>query len=432
MSTDTDLYRLAAELFAEEPPTQAPDALLPGVIRATGRMRPRSRWLALIKEPSMRISSRVAVGSPTLRLASILALTMALILVAAAAVATGASLLPSPPLVPLPLTHNGLIAYGAAQDIWVIHQDGTDPRRLTKTGDVESSPIWSPDGKQLAVWHTANGVTDVEILDADGVVVKTLKASPGYNLPQSFDDHLNLFAAWSPSGDSVAVLAFADGAADIEANGHKAKVQVPLIFDVQTGVGHPLDIGKPVFAGQRWSPDGSLLTFLSVEPAMTTGSMWAVKPDGTGIHQIAKPDSGVGGDNSNSMLADGKSMLVDDYNTQSLEAVALDGTGTPAVVLTSKPGEVSVFASVSPDGQSIAFIREDTGEDLYVVPIDGIGERRLLQDVVNPSPIWSPDGTRLVVRQSSGYKVVTVDDSVAPVPIPLSGDIGVVSWQAVP
>ena len=52
----------------------------------------------LMKEPPMRISSRVVVGSPTLRLAAILALTLALALALRAAVAGAASLLPGEPV----------------------------------------------------------------------------------------------------------------------------------------------------------------------------------------------------------------------------------------------------------------------------------------------------------------------------------------------
>ncbi len=63
----------------------------PDIASTTSRVRQRPRWLALIKEPPMRLSSRVAVGSPTLRLASIMALTLALVLAAAGAVAVGTS-----------------------------------------------------------------------------------------------------------------------------------------------------------------------------------------------------------------------------------------------------------------------------------------------------------------------------------------------------
>ena len=68
----------------------------PRSLRAARRERRWPRWLALIKEPPMRISSRVAVGSPTFRLASLMAITLALIIALGAAVVAGASLLPSP------------------------------------------------------------------------------------------------------------------------------------------------------------------------------------------------------------------------------------------------------------------------------------------------------------------------------------------------
>ena len=58
----------------------SPTGLVPETLRAARRVRRWPRWLALIKEPPMRISSRVAVGSPTVRLAYVAILTLLLTL----------------------------------------------------------------------------------------------------------------------------------------------------------------------------------------------------------------------------------------------------------------------------------------------------------------------------------------------------------------
>src|SRR6188472_3960043 len=89
--------RLLAGFLADVAPTREPDRLVPEIIRAARRVRRWPRWLALIKESPMRISSQVAVGSPTFRLASFMAITVALLIAVGAAVVAGASLLPSPP-----------------------------------------------------------------------------------------------------------------------------------------------------------------------------------------------------------------------------------------------------------------------------------------------------------------------------------------------
>ena len=67
----------------------------------------------------------------------------------------------------------------------------------------------------------------------------------------------------------------------------------------------------------------------------------------------------------------------------------------------------------SPDGRKIAFIRshapaEGRGppeSDVYVINVDGSGERNLTGDAVSGGPMWSPDGRRIAFtsgRDASG------------------------------
>jgi parallel beta-helix repeat protein len=93
MNDDRILEREMAAVFAESAPSRGPEQLLDHVFQTTGRARPRPRWLALTKEPPMRISSGVAVGSPMVRLATVLIATLLLAVLATGGVVIGASLL---------------------------------------------------------------------------------------------------------------------------------------------------------------------------------------------------------------------------------------------------------------------------------------------------------------------------------------------------
>jgi outer membrane protein assembly factor BamB len=99
MSNDPRPGRRLGDLFDDIAPSRAPDRLRRDVFTSIDRVRPRPRWLALIKESPMRVSSRVAVGSPTYRLAVIVALTLLLSVAASAGVLAGAALLQAPPSV---------------------------------------------------------------------------------------------------------------------------------------------------------------------------------------------------------------------------------------------------------------------------------------------------------------------------------------------
>ena len=93
MNDDVRLERLFADGLHDIAPSRAPDRLRTQVKTESSRVRPRPRWLALIKESPMRSNSRLAVGSPTMRVAAIMVATLlAAIMVVSAGIA-GAQLL---------------------------------------------------------------------------------------------------------------------------------------------------------------------------------------------------------------------------------------------------------------------------------------------------------------------------------------------------
>jgi hypothetical protein len=85
MNDHVDFERLVAGHIAAEGATPPSDAFYDELFALAARKRPRPEWLALIKEPPMRTNSHLAVGSPTVRVAAILAATLLLALALAAA-----------------------------------------------------------------------------------------------------------------------------------------------------------------------------------------------------------------------------------------------------------------------------------------------------------------------------------------------------------
>jgi hypothetical protein len=93
MSENRDFEREVAAWVVAQRDSAPPARALDQILTATSRQRPMPRWLALIKEPPMRLSSRVTVGSPTARLAALLAAAILISVLGAGAVVTGASYL---------------------------------------------------------------------------------------------------------------------------------------------------------------------------------------------------------------------------------------------------------------------------------------------------------------------------------------------------
>ncbi|MFC1974800.1 hypothetical protein ACFLXQ_00200 [Chloroflexota bacterium] len=110
------------------------------------------------------------------------------------------------------------------------------------------------------------------------------------------------------------------------------------------------------------------------------------------------------------------------------ENTSLSGTNGVIVFQTSSGGEIyaididdinndgtnlrylttGIDPALSPDGQWVAFTRWDNPQNgalgsLWVINIDGTGERVILGDIRQPkSPTWSPDGMRIAVNMQAG------------------------------
>jgi tricorn protease len=85
------------------------------------------------------------------------------------------------------------IAFGYAGDLWVVDRAGGAARRLTSGVGLESHPVFSPDGTQVAFAGEYDGNFDVYVVPTSGGVPKRLTYHPDPDLP----------VGWTPDGKSV-------------------------------------------------------------------------------------------------------------------------------------------------------------------------------------------------------------------------------------
>jgi len=78
------------------------------------------------------------------------------------------------------------IAFVYANDLWVANRDGSNPKRLTIDEGIESSPIFSPDGSMIAFNAQYDGNSDVFIVPAKGGVPKRLTWHPYNDIVRDF------------------------------------------------------------------------------------------------------------------------------------------------------------------------------------------------------------------------------------------------------
>ena len=225
--------------------------------------------------------------------------------------------------------------------VWTV-----DPR------DVDGR--WSPDGSRIAFIH----VNPEAWPRGPGFDQVLFVASSNRRLRTRIAAHVREFS-WSPDGTKLAYPACARTCGPLRAQGpHRLVIadatgrRAPHPVPLPTGPGAPMRTLRDV----QWSPDGSLIAFVSNDGIGVGMHLNVVHPDGSSFRRVA------------------------------------DGTTLTNV-------------QWSPDGSLIAFASyDDVGMHLDVIHPDGSSRRRL---VVGPylrgGPFeWSPGGKRLAIVLPTG------------------------------
>src|SRR5215472_1509677 len=85
------------------------------------------------------------------------------------------------------------IVFSYAGDLWIVAREGGEARRLTAGPGVETNPVFSPDGSQIAFTGEYDGNVDVFVIPAAGGVPKRLTYHPGRDA----------VVGWTPDGKRV-------------------------------------------------------------------------------------------------------------------------------------------------------------------------------------------------------------------------------------
>jgi TolB protein len=227
-------------------------------------------------------------------------------------------------------------------DIYSINADGSGLQRITYGMD----PTWSPDGKRLALirWTEPRGVWVVDVETG--------------NEWRAFDWSSPRWTSWSPEGDEI------------------------LFSRVMGGRQEPVEF---CFRG-----------FCFTFPANPHWKMGVVRSDGSSFFEPKPPQSLTSRAPDWSPAGD-RVVFAD---IQGLRVQNLDGSDSFQITADSR----DTSPIWSPDGNQIAFVRRMHDHwDLYVVDASGDNLLRLTDTPKKPnsevansaSPVWSPDGNSI-------------------------------------
>jgi Tol biopolymer transport system component len=151
-----------------------------------------------------------------------------------------------------------------------------------------------------------------------------------------------------------------------------------------------------------WSPDGTRITFWSADQAV-----YVMNADGSDLHAVTSP----GGQSA--FTPDGHHLVYECPNCPGGDGVFLmndDGSDAPGLRLSTNPfpDEGDGNPEVSPDGQTVTFVRHKVDGELqalFAVNIDGSNLRKLtsyrLEVAIKHD--WAPDGQHIVISPDADY-----------------------------
>ena len=171
----------------------------------------------------------------------------------------------------------GKIVFSSRRDgnleIYMMGSDGSDQTRLTHNKARDSSPIWSPNGREIAFMSKRDGNWEVYVMDASGGNQRNLTQHPA-------DDG---DPDWAPNGGQIT---FSRGQNDeVTSN--------IFVMDADGGnVRRITRFQRLQFASNpKWSPDGKHIAFEGMLGMGMGRQIYVVnvKPDGTNPWQVSQP-----------------------------------------------------------------------------------------------------------------------------------------------
>ena len=313
-----------------------------------------------------------------------------------------------PEIFQLPSISADKIAFNYAGDLWIVPRGGGGAIRLTTGVGIESAPVFSPDGSQIAFTGEYDGNTDVFVVPTTGGVPTRLTYHPGADTA----------VGWTPDGKNI-----------VFRSAREAASRYTQLYTVSLTGGPARRLPLPMAYSGQLSGDGSQIAYTPLAPAFgfnftnyvswgnyhggRAGTIWLTSLPGLDSRQIPHEDAS-------------------DFSPVFL--------GGQVYFLSGRAGRIGVFRfdpvsgavseiyhntgadirSLSTDGQTLVFDR--LGEIFTLVP--GAAPQKIAIDAIGDMPDVRPriakvgDEVVAVMPSSTGLRaVVEAHGEILTVPV---------------
>ena len=413
--------------WLREGPESGPRHGLDRALAATRRVEQRPAWVfprRYLPRPLADLDLRIPAP---LSAAVVLVLTLLLLLALAIA------LVGARPRVRLPFVPaaDRPIAFQEGQAIFAAHLDGSDRHKISGDVPYAISPLFSPDGTQVAFLAPSNaGATGGRLLVAafDGSA-PLVEASRGLSVVPGQVPSVT----WSPDGTRLAFAASSGGVSRIFVTAGIGGDVVPVTDDTANA-----DL-------PTWSPDGTVIAFRVTDLDGVHRHIRIVQPDGAALETINDMISADASFSKPHFAPDGGPLAYAvnyGFGTRTRAIIDARFTHTAEMWTDGIGGFPDAGVPYSPDGKHLAFITATDGvmvaDNKESIPAEGLpgageydGQLRRLGKVADCWIEWAPDGKSLYGGSPdgcAGVVVIPLDDPTAARRLPTATS-GFASWQ---
>ncbi|MBS0261875.1 MAG: PD40 domain-containing protein [Planctomycetes bacterium] len=133
------------------------------------------------------------------------------------------------------------VVFHFAGDLWIVARAGGEARRLTVGTGLESYPVFSPDGSQIAFAGDYEGNLDLYVVPAAGGVPRRLTHHPDPDVPVS----------WTADGKQI-----------VFRSSRSSYARFQRLFTVSATGGQPVELPLPSAEEGALSPDGKKIAYV--------------------------------------------------------------------------------------------------------------------------------------------------------------------------